>query len=164
MGSTKGAGSVIAAVIAASGIAVIPGAEAASHAKPLKRPAMAPAPAATQWNAIDLGTLGGPGSYANALTNGGVVVGCSDVAGAGIHAFAWQAGTMRDLGTGTSGTDGNSCAYAANDAGAVAGRAASGDLVVWKDGAVTDLGVKGGVGTTTAAVNFAAASSRRFAA
>jgi probable HAF family extracellular repeat protein len=107
---------------------------------------MAPAPSATQWTAIDLGTLGGPGSYANALTNGGVVVGCSDVAGAGVHAFSWQAGTMRDLGTGTSGNDGNSCAYAANDAGAVAGRAASGNLVVWKDGAVTDLGVKGTVG------------------
>jgi probable HAF family extracellular repeat protein len=112
----------------------------AAHAKPLRVKAQA------TWSLVDLGTLGGPGSFATAVTNGGTVVGCSDAAGAGTHAFVYQAGVMRDLGTGSDSTEGNSCAYAANDNGLVAGRAGSGELVVWNEGRVTGLGVKGTVG------------------
>jgi probable HAF family extracellular repeat protein len=145
MPSSKGVGAVVAAMVVASGIAAAQSTAASARAKPLKRPlAAAPAPAPS-WTLIDLGTLGGAGSYANALTNGGVVAGCSDVAGGAVHAFVYQSGVMRDLGSG-SAADGNSCAYAANDSGVVAGRAASGDLVVWRDGKVIDLGVQGTVG------------------
>jgi probable HAF family extracellular repeat protein len=137
-GWAMGVAAIAASMIVAQG--------ACAGAKPLKRPIGGTQAPSTQWTLVDLGTLGGSGSYANAVTDGGLVVGCSDVAGAGIHAFAWQAGAMRDLGTGTMSADGNSCAYAANDGGAVAGRAASGELVVWKDGDVTHLGIQGSVG------------------
>src|SRR4051812_17857231 len=75
----------------------------AAHAKPLRL-------ASAGWTLVDLGTLGGPGSYATAVTNAGLVVGCSDAAGSGTHAFAYQSGVMRDLGTGSASAAGNSCA------------------------------------------------------
>lgn len=65
---------------------------------------------------IDLGTLGGSDSSAAAVTDGGQVVGSSDIAGdADFHAFSWTAaGGMIDLGT-LGGS--RSQALAANDAG-----------------------------------------------
>ena len=98
------------------------------------------------WTLIDIGTLGGPGSYAAAISNSGIVVGCSDVAGGGTHAFIYSDGTMRDLGTGGGPADGNGCALAVNNEGAAAGRSTSGELVVWRGGGVTRLGVQGDVG------------------
>ena len=55
----------------------------------------------TQPAAIDLGTLGGVGSVANAVNDHGQVVGASHVAGDAVsHAFSWTAaGGMVDLGT-----------------------------------------------------------------
>lgn len=97
------------------------------------------------WALVDIGTLGGPGSYAAAVSDGGLVVGCSDVMPSGVHAFVYRDGRMQDLGTGTDSATGNSCALAVNDRGAVAGRSATGELVVWSDGAVTKLGVHGNV-------------------
>src|SRR5512142_1723508 len=97
------------------------------------------------WTVVDLGTLGGPGSYATAVSDTGFVVGCSDVMPNGVHAFIYYQGVMRDLGT-ASDSGGNSCALAVNDAGVAAGRSGTGELVVWSDGAVTGLGVKGTVG------------------
>jgi probable HAF family extracellular repeat protein len=133
-----------AMVLAASATATVQAQSAATaahaaHAKPLRL-------ASTGWTLVDLGTLGGPGSYATAVTNAGLVVGCSDAAGAGTHAFVYQSGVMRDLGTGTDAAGGNSCAYAANDTGTIAGRAASGELVEWTSAGVTHLGVQGTVG------------------
>lgn len=135
-------GSLVAAVVlAASATATVQAQSAAHavHAKPLRL-------ANGGWNLVDLGTLGGPGSYATAVTNAGLVVGCSDAAGAGTHAFVYQSGVMRDLGTGTASTSGNSCAYAVNDSGTIAGRAASGELVEWTGAGVVHLGVQGSVG------------------
>jgi len=63
----------------------------------------------------------------------------------GVHAFLYYQGVMRDLGTATD-DGGNSCALAVNDAGAAAGRAGNGDLVVWSGESVTRLGVKGNIG------------------
>jgi probable HAF family extracellular repeat protein len=103
------------------------------------------AAAVPRWTVVDLGTLGGPGSYATAVSDTGFVVGCSDVMPEGIHAFIYHEGVMRDLGTAT-GDGGNSCALAVNDAGTAAGRAGNGDLVVWSGGSVDRLGVKGNVG------------------
>lgn len=98
------------------------------------------------WRLIDIGTLGGPGSYGAAVSDNGIVVGCSDAAGSGTHAFVYRDGVIRDLGTGTGSADGNSCALAVNDSGLVAGRSASGELVVWNGDAVTRLGIHGNVG------------------
>lgn len=101
--------------------------------------------ATAQWSLVDIGTLGGPGSYGAAINNSGVVAGCADVAGGGAHAFAWSAGTMVDLGT-ASDAPGSSCALAVNSQGTVAGRASSGELVIWNGSAVTRLGVHGDIG------------------
>ncbi len=95
------------------------------------------------WTLVDLGTLGGPGSYGAALNDNGVVVGCSDVGGGAIHAFVYRDGAMRDL---ESSSTGNSCALAVNNAGVAAGRAGTGELVTWSGSAVTHLGVQGNVG------------------
>jgi len=141
----KWSGWIGAMVLAASATATVQ-AQSAAHAaraKPLRLQGAG-------WTLVDLGTLGGPGSYATAVTNAGLVVGCSDVAGAGTHAFVYQSGVMRDLGTGTDSASGNSCAYAANDTGTIAGRAASGELVEWTSAGVTHLGIQGAVGDINA--------------
>ena len=66
------------------------------------------------WTLVDLGTLGGPGSYGAALSDSGIAVGCADVDAASAHAFIYRDGARRDLGPG--------CALAVNDRGTVAGR------------------------------------------
>ena len=87
------------------------------------------------WTLVDLGTLGGPGSYGAALSDSGIVVGCADVDAASAHAFIYRDGAMRDLGPG--------CALAVNDRGTVAGRLGDGELVVWFDRDIAHLGVRG---------------------
>src|SRR5436309_1136980 len=72
---------------------------------------------------FDLGTLGGPDSMANGISNSGQVVGwsltSSDV-NRFPHAFSWtQAGGMVDLGMLGGGL--NSAAFAVNDLGQVVG-------------------------------------------
>jgi probable HAF family extracellular repeat protein len=97
------------------------------------------------WTLVDIGTHGGPGSYGAAVSGNGIVVGCSDTNPTGVHAFVYMHGVMRDLGTGTSDANGNACALAVNNAGVVAGRSATGELVVWQGDAVTKLGIHGNV-------------------
>ena len=104
------------------------------------------ASAATEWTLVDVGTLGGPGSYGAAIGNDGTVVGCADVLPSGAHAFAWKDGVMRDLGLASDATEGSSCALAINDQGLIAGRSASREVVIWNGAAVTRLGVQGDVG------------------
>jgi len=101
--------------------------------------------AAEGWTLVDLGTLGGPESHAAALSNSGIVAGCADTA-SGVHAFVYRDGTMRDLGTATDPPSGASCALAVNDAGVVAGRSGSGEVVVWNATSVAHLGIQGDVG------------------
>jgi probable HAF family extracellular repeat protein len=100
---------------------------------------------AADWTLIDIGTLGGPGSYGAAVGNDGTVVGCADVLPAGAHAFAWKDGVMRDLGL-ASDAEGSSCALAINDQGVIAGRSSSREVVIWNGTAVTRLGIQGDVG------------------
>jgi probable HAF family extracellular repeat protein len=102
----------------------------------------------------DLGTLGGTSGVANWLTNRGLVVGTSNLAGDQTHhAFRWKNGVMTDLGT-LGGA--NSEALFANDAGVVVGRAdfspTSTDhhAFLWKRGVMTDLGTVDGDARSTA--------------
>lgn len=104
------------------------------------------AAAASGWTLVDIGTLGGPGSYATAVSSSGYVVGCSDVMPSGIHAFLYRDGKLTDLDAGSEPGHGNSCALAVNEFGDAAGRSGGGELVVWKQGAKTGLGVTGNVG------------------
>jgi probable HAF family extracellular repeat protein len=48
---------------------------------------------------IDLGTIDGGHTYANAINKRGQVVGYSHTSGGQLRAFQWQNGVMTDLGT-----------------------------------------------------------------
>jgi probable HAF family extracellular repeat protein len=102
--------------------------------------------AARDWTLVDVGTLGGPGSYGAAVSNNGYVTGCADVAAGGAHAFLYRAGVMQDLGTAGGSPTGSSCALAVNNEGVVAGRSSTGELVVWKEDRITRLGINGNIG------------------
>lgn len=95
---------------------------------------------------IDLDTLGGLHSTANAVNDQGVVVGWSEIADSSTVAFQWQNGMMKQLGLlpGASvgpGTGGQ--AEAVNDSGQVVGTSptSSGNMhaVIWNNGEITDL-------------------------
>src|SRR5436190_8328162 len=94
------------------------------------------------WTLVDLGTLGGPGSYGAAISSSGSVVGCADRADGTAHAFIYSSGAMRDLGAG-SDAPGSSCALAVNGVGVAAGRSSGGTLVIWNGAAVIPLGISG---------------------
>lgn len=101
--------------------------------------AMAPAVSAAQgWTLVDLGTLGGSGSYGAAVSDSGIVAGCAETREGATHAFVYENGAMRDLGAG--------CALAVNNAGVAAGRSGTGELQVWRGGGAVGLGVRGAIG------------------
>jgi probable HAF family extracellular repeat protein len=89
----------------------------------------------------DLGTLGGPNSYAYEINTAGQVVGQAEISPGTLHAFQWSNGTMQDLGT-FGGAQ--STAYAINVSGQIVGSAetASGswDAFLWSNGVMLDLG------------------------
>lgn len=72
-----------------------------------------------RYRIVDLGTLGGASSTAEAINEHGQVAGWSDTAGGNHHAFLYSGGVMQDLGTLTGGSD--SYATALNDDGEVVG-------------------------------------------
>ena len=111
----------------------------------------------------DLGTLGGPSSGAVAINDRGQIVGTAGTATkaktgyfAGsptTHAFLWQDGTMRDL-----GTLGGEYAYATaiNGRGQVLGGASTKTAFhafLWSSGRMRDLGTLGGENSQPAALN-----------
>jgi len=74
---------------------------------------------APRYRIVDLGTLGGPTSTAQAINVHGQVAGWSDTADGNRHAFLYSGSVMQDLGTLTGGSD--SYATALNDNGQVVG-------------------------------------------
>jgi probable HAF family extracellular repeat protein len=72
-----------------------------------------------RYRIVDLGTLGGAASNAEAINEHGQVAGWSETAGGNRHAFLYSNGIMQDLGTLTGGSD--SYATALNDRGQVVG-------------------------------------------
>ncbi len=117
-----------------------------------------------RWLMTDLGTFGGPGSYAVAINERGQVVGQADTKATDYlvgqvlpiqHAFLWEQGKLRDLGA-TFGGPGSG-ATAVNERGQVVGaadtkaRAKSGHYVthafLWQNGSMRDLGTLGDTDT-----------------
>ena len=102
----------------------------------------------------NLGALGGNQSFAVAINNRGQVTGLAEndvpdpfslLGGTEAHAFLWQSGVMRDLGT-LGGPD--SWGFYLNEKGQVAGLSFTSDLsarpFLWNDGEMIDLGSFGG--------------------
>src|SRR5436309_2609894 len=113
------------------------------------------AAASVQLSIIDLGTLGGTYSAAQAINNRGEIVGESSTASGELHAFLWQDGTMIDLGT--LGGEG-SVAQSINNRGQVVGVSltSEGDVVhafLWQNSIMIDLGTLGRAFSNAEAIN-----------
>jgi len=115
---------------------------------------------ATLWQngtALDLGTLGGPSSFAESMNTAGQVAGFSDIAnGYQRRAFVWQNGVMKQLPSLSPNSD-DDLAFAINGSGVVVGQsdnAANQDRAVrWQNGVVTDLGTLGGTTSVADGIN-----------
>jgi probable HAF family extracellular repeat protein len=111
------------------------------------------AQASSDWQIVDLGTLGGDASYAQAINNRGWVAGFSETADGQLHAFLWRNGVMDDLGT--PGFE--SSAWDINDKGQVVGtrELASGISAgfIWENSSLTKLSRMGGTDTIFYSIN-----------
>lgn len=79
---------------------------------------------ATQYQIIDLGTLGGSHTETRGINKLGQVAGWSYLSGNSVNsAFSWQNGAIHDLGVNPGGT--YSAAYGINDSGKIVGQSGS---------------------------------------
>jgi len=111
------------------------------------------------YNVIDLGTLGGDTSQANAINNSGQIVGYTDAAGNVPHAVVWTNISNSPIDLGTLGGS-NSDASAINNSGQIAGVAQTTSNVAlhaafWANSASSpiDLGTLGGDTSQANAIN-----------
>ena len=106
---------------------------------------------------IDLGTLGGEGSEAQAINSKGQIVGQADTTDGLKHAFLWENNMMKDI---TPDLLSNSSANDINDQGQVAGSISAPDesyqyAFLWDHGVITNFGTLGGKLSTSNAINSA---------
>jgi probable HAF family extracellular repeat protein len=113
------------------------------------------------WNggtATDLGTLGGSGSEANCINDGGQIAGSSQLADdSAVHAFRYDGAVLTDLGT-LGGT--NSAATGINNAGQIVGYSEttgneSRHAFLYSGGLMVDLGALGGADSRGDSINSA---------
>jgi probable HAF family extracellular repeat protein len=95
---------------------------------------------AQSYTITDLGSLGGSSTVANAIAPSGTIVGVSETADAGFHAFAYAGLAMHDLGTLPKGQI--SSALAANSSSQIVGYSYDGSwrAVLWSKGKPIELG------------------------
>lgn len=103
---------------------------------------------------VEIGTLGGKTSEANAINNAGVVVGTSTLADGSSRAFVWKNGVMKQLGT-LGGR--NSQAFDINDQGDIVGQSdlknGTHHATLWKNQKIIDLGTLGGKKSAASSIN-----------
>jgi probable HAF family extracellular repeat protein len=119
-------------------------------AMPAMPASASPSPAAGvpgSYRVVDLGTLGGDSSFANAINDHGQIVG-QYVANAKYHPFLWHRGTVTLLGDPTVA----GAATDINNHGLVVGSSGS-HAFSWHNGIMTDLGTLGGPTSFDSAVN-----------
>jgi probable HAF family extracellular repeat protein len=112
-----------------------------------------PSTAAAQYTVTDHGSLGGGFSFAHDVNSRGQVVGRASLVSGHQHAFLWEDGVMRDLGTLPGGSF--SEAFAINDLRQVVGFSTHDEATctestgcwhafLWENGTMTDLGALDG--------------------
>ena len=107
---------------------------------------------------IDIGTLGGPITFARGMNNDGSIVGSSDTAGVPQHAILFAGGQLYDLGT-LGGV--HSSARDINDSGQIVGSSQRPEpdhyrhAFLLDNGRMTDLGTLGGAFSEAHGINAA---------
>ncbi len=98
---------------------------------------------AVEYELIDLGTLGENTSYAHSINNKGQIVGVSHISPSTSHAFLWEKGIIKDIGTISGNNSDHSQAYGINDNRMVVGgsRVDSNNwhAFLWSDGIISDI-------------------------
>ncbi len=116
-----------------------------------------PANATPSFVITDLNTLGGTYSSGNAINAAGQVVGESNLTPDIVHAFLWENGGMKDLGTLGLGFFGFSSAKAINDNGQIVGQTSTTTNAIqafsWQNGTMTDIGPVFASGSLASGVN-----------
>jgi len=110
---------------------------------------------AEQYTLTDLGTLGGGGSFGEAINNNGQVTGITNTASGVATAFIFTGGRMTDLGIVACGTFSQGTSI--NSAGVVAGTSGipgiSVHAAIFSNGQVKDLGTLGGTNSNGTGIN-----------
>jgi probable HAF family extracellular repeat protein len=118
-------------------------------------PTPTPSPTPPQYSVLDLGTLYGGYSGANAINNSAEVVGYTDSGTGDNRAFLYSGGSMVDIGT-LQGN--NTAAYGINGSGQVVGHSANSDntadhAFLYSEGNMSDLGTLGGTSSSAYGIN-----------